>query len=51
MDENFQTTAIYEADREPVIDALTEPGSIARNKRGALGVSKFKSIGRQVWPA
>lgn len=50
MDVNFNTTEIYEADREPVIDALTAPGSIARNKRGALGVAKFKSIGKLVWP-
>lgn len=50
MDEYFNTTAIYEADQEPVIAALTAPGSKARNKRGALAVSKFKTIGKQVWP-
>jgi hypothetical protein len=26
-------------------------GSKARNERGALAISKFKSIGRRVWPA
>ena len=31
-------------------DALTAPGSKARNERGALAVSKFKQIGRQIWP-
>jgi hypothetical protein len=50
MDENFNATAIYEADRQPVIDALSVPGSRSRNERGALGVSKFRSIGRSVWP-
>ncbi len=50
MDESYNATAIYEAGREPVIAALTAPGSKARNKRGALGISKFKSIGQQVWP-
>jgi hypothetical protein len=49
MDECFDATAIYEADRGPVIAALTAPGSKSRNERGALGVSKFKSIGRRVW--
>lgn len=51
MDDYFNATAIYEADRVPVITALTSPGSRARNERGALDVRKFKSIGRRVWPA
>lgn len=51
MDEGFNATTIYEADREPVIAALKAPGSKARNKRGALGVGKFRSIGRCVWQA
>jgi hypothetical protein len=50
LDENLDTTAIYEADRAPVIEALAATGSRARNERGALGVSKFKAIGRKVWP-
>jgi len=50
MDESFNATAIYEADRKPVIDALIAPGSRSRNERGALDVRKFRSIGRSVWP-
>jgi hypothetical protein len=50
LDENFEATAIYEADRPAVEAALLEPGSKARNERGALAVSKFKSIGRRIWP-
>lgn len=50
LNENFDATAIYEADRGPVLAALAQPGSKARNERGALGVSKFKSIGRRRWP-
>jgi hypothetical protein len=50
LNENFDATAIYEADREPVLAALAHPGSKARNERGALGVSKFKSIARRRWP-
>ena len=46
---SFEATAIYEATREAVVDALTKPGSKARNERGALGVSKFKSIGFMRW--
>lgn len=49
LDENLDATGIYEADRNPVIKALTAPGSKARNERGALAVSKFRSIGRLVW--
>ncbi len=49
LDGNFEATAIYEASREAVIDAITKPGSKSRNERGALGVSKFKSIGHVRW--
>jgi len=51
LDETFNTTAIYEADRAAVEAALTAPGSRARNERGQLSVSKFKAIGKQVWPS
>lgn len=50
LDERFDTTEIYEADRPAVTDALTAPGSRARNERGQMAVSQFKSIGRKVWP-
>jgi hypothetical protein len=49
LDEKLDATAIYEAERETVIAALNEPGSISRNERGALGISKFKSIGTLRW--
>ena len=48
LDENFEATGIYEADPEKVLAALTARGSKTRNER-ALAVSKFRSIGRQVW--
>lgn len=50
MDENLQTLEIWEAERSVVADALSAPGSRARNDRGALAVSKFKQIGKRVWP-
>jgi hypothetical protein len=49
-DEEYNPTEIYEADRPAVTEALTAPGSKARNDRGQLSISKFKSIGRQIWP-
>jgi hypothetical protein len=51
LDEHFEATAIYEAERPAVSAALLAPGSKARNERGQLSVSKFKAIGRRVWPA
>ena len=50
LDEHLEATAIYEASRAKVTAALSISGSKARNERGQLGVSKFKSIGKQVWP-
>ena len=49
LDEDFEATAIYEADRPSVIHALSAPGTKARNERGALSVSKFRSIARERW--
>jgi hypothetical protein len=49
LDEYYNPTAIYEASRSALKKALTMPGSRARNERGQLGVSKFKSIGREIW--
>jgi len=50
LDEHYNPTEIYEASRPRVTEALTAPGSKARNDRGQLSISKFKSIGRQIWP-
>jgi hypothetical protein len=50
MDEALETLEIWEAERSAVVEALTAPGSKARNERGALAVSKFKQIGKQIWP-
>lgn len=50
MDEYFEVTKIFQAERHAVIRALQAPGSKARNERGALGVNKFKAIGKLVWP-
>jgi hypothetical protein len=49
LDEDFEAFEIHEAARTAVIAALEAPGSKARNERGALGVNKFKSIGKLRW--
>ena len=50
MDERFEVRWIFEAARPAIEAALRAPGSKARNERGALSITKFKSIGCQVWP-
>ena len=49
MDVNFEPTKIYEAFRADIERELTKPGSKARNKRGALSISKFKAIASLIW--
>ncbi len=49
MDELFELRWIFEAERPAIEEALKAPGSKARNERGALSLTKFKSTGRQVW--
>lgn len=42
---------IWEAPYAAVTDRLREPGSRARNERGALAVDDFKRLARRIWPA
>jgi len=49
MDGDFEPLEIYEAKRPDIERELSRPGSKARNVRGSLGVSKFKSIALLVW--
>lgn len=50
LDESFEPIEIYEAERAALIAAILEPGSKSRNERHALGVNKFKAIGKRRWP-
>lgn len=50
MNQYFEVTEMWEAQRAKVESAILKPGSKARNERGALSVSKFKQISTQVWP-
>lgn len=49
MDEQFEPSHIYEAER-PIIEAcLKDTRHKRRNSRGAMSVAKFKNIARLVW--
>ena len=48
---DFEPLEIFEAKKVDVERELIKPGSKARNERGALGISKFKSIAVPVWPS
>ena len=49
MDNDYEATEIYEADRDVLLDALNESTSSKRNKRGAMSIAKFKIISDLVW--
>lgn len=50
LDHDLEPLAMYEAGRVAVEEALSAPGSRARNERGSLAVSKFKQIAKvPVW--
>jgi hypothetical protein len=49
LDKNLEAFEIHEAMRVDILAALSAPGSKARNERGALAISKFKSIGKKRW--
>ena len=50
MNEDYEAVEIWEASRNKVETRLTAPGSKARNDRGSLDISQFKSIAKRVWP-
>lgn len=49
MDAEYQPTEMHVAQRAEIEQALTKSGSKARNERGALSVSKFRSLGKCIW--
>ncbi|MEO7665589.1 MAG: hypothetical protein ABIU97_00970 [Dehalococcoidia bacterium] len=50
LNADLDAVSIHRAERDVIEQALTAPGSKSRNERGQLGIAKFRSIGRQVWP-
>ncbi len=49
LNDDFEPKVMYEANRGNIEKALREPGSRARNERGALSISQFKAISKEVW--
>ena len=49
MDEEFETTEIYEASRDNILDDLDDAGESNRSKRGAMSVARFKRLAQLVW--
>ena len=49
MDEDFETTEIYEASRDDLLGDLEEAGTSNRKKRGAISVARFKRLSHLVW--
>jgi len=49
LDEDFETTEIYEVSREVMEEALAETNGSARSKRGAMTVARFRKIAQLVW--
>jgi len=50
LDYQYNAFQIWEAPREAVEQRLLAPGSKARNERGSMGISQFRSIAMRVWP-
>lgn len=48
LDDAYEPLEIYEAEREPIMQAVQQT-SQKRRSRGALSVARFKKIGRRVW--
>jgi len=49
LNDAFNTTEIYRANRQTIIEALEEGTSQSRAKRGAMSVNRFKRISTLVW--
>ena len=48
LDDSYEPLEIYEAERQPILDVVSQTSHKRRN-RGALSVARFKKIGRLVW--
>lgn len=49
MNDDFETTQIYEASRQEILKDLNDKNSSNRQKRGAMSVARFKRIAQLVW--
>ena len=46
----LEPVGMWEAAYDKVIARLKEPGSKARNERGALSAADFRRLAKAVWP-
>ena len=49
LDEDYEVTSIYQANRGVLAEEMSKPGSIARTIRGQLSIRKFMSVGEKIW--
>jgi hypothetical protein len=49
MDDNYEAQEIFEADRQVLLEALSDTKDSKRASRGAISVARFKILGRLVW--
>lgn len=49
MDEDFETTEIYEASRDDMLEEIDAAGTSNRQKRGVISVARFKRLAHLVW--
>jgi hypothetical protein len=49
MDEAFEPSHIYEAERPIIEKCLNDARRQGRNRRGAISVARFKNIARLIW--
>ena len=49
MDPNYDTTEIYELERNDAFSALDQQQTSNRSKRGAMSVAKFKALSQLIW--
>lgn len=49
LNKGYEPFEIYEASRSEIEKEIKRPGSVARNLKGALNISKFKAIGTLIW--
>ena len=47
---SLEPREMWEASYKDIVARLAEPGSNARNQRGALSVHDFKRVASQIWP-
>ena len=49
MNEDFDSTEIYEVSRNAIIEDIAEAGDSSRKKRGSMSVARFKRLAQLVW--